>query len=310
MKIILLTVVLGLSISGVFAQQADYGLLAVRSQVLGLKFDLEGIKGPFQTDAHVFGDAAKGDLNEGLSKAKVSSANGPQNVTGPAGWAVPDVKELPELKGVCSVEMPPAPTATNPDGEVFTGTTDTEFPITDSRIKEIKWIYDDGRGHTLTQTQKITWTFIDVSTTTEGLTLTANNTRGRYQWIDCTHNNVPLKGETARSLSAPGSGSYAVEITEGNCVFISECVKVSSNGSEDEGASEIKIYPNPSNGQFVLDMGEGVASKVVIFNKRGKVESSLDNVQRHEFNLSVKPGKYMMGVMVGNRLEEIELVIY
>jgi hypothetical protein len=276
--------------------------------------DLESVKDSFLTDAHAFGDSEKDDLNEGLNTSKGSSNKVPQNVTVSTRGPVPDVVELPELKGICSVGMPPAPTATNYKGEVFQGSTKIKFPITDTGIKEIKWTYDDGKGHaitqTITQTQKINWTIIDVSTTTEGLTVSANNTRGSYQWIDCIQNNVPLKGETSRSFSAPGSGRYAVEITEGDCVSISDCVYISTNGSEGEVAPEIKVFPNPSNGQFTLDMGDGVASKVVIFNKRGKVKSSLDNVQRHEFNLTVKPGKYMMGVMVGNRLKEVELVIY
>ncbi|MBN1950050.1 MAG: T9SS type A sorting domain-containing protein, partial [Bacteroidales bacterium] len=65
----------------------------------------------------------------------------------------PIVSDLPALLGECSVEAPTAPTALdNCEGEI-TGTSDTEFPVTESTT--ITWSYDDGNGNVSTQTQVV-----------------------------------------------------------------------------------------------------------------------------------------------------------
>jgi hypothetical protein len=64
----------------------------------------------------------------------------------------------------------------------------------------------------------------DVSTTTNGVTISANNNSASYVWLDCNNNQAIIFGENNQSYTATANGSYAVEITENGCVDTSACV--------------------------------------------------------------------------------------
>jgi len=67
---------------------------------------------------------------------------------------VPDVSTLPVLNGECSV-TPTVPTATDNYAGTINGTTTTPFPVTAQGITEITWVYDDGNGNSVSQTQNV-----------------------------------------------------------------------------------------------------------------------------------------------------------
>ncbi len=75
-------------------------------------------------------------------------------------------------------------------------------------------------------------------------TLTANQVSASYQWINCD-TDLPISGATAQSYLPTVNGNYAVEITSGTCVEISECIVFDTLGLEDFSESEVSIYPNP-----------------------------------------------------------------
>jgi len=70
-----------------------------------------------------------------------------------SGSPAPDVADLADLTGECSVTMPTAPTATSSCTGSITGTANVTFPITNTTI--VTWTYDDGDGNTSTQNQNI-----------------------------------------------------------------------------------------------------------------------------------------------------------
>lgn len=72
-----------------------------------------------------------------------------------------------------------------------------------------------------------------------------------YQWYK---DGAPLSGATTRSLqlgSGPDIGSYTVEISNGECRFISESLLVNSV-LEQEGLSGLNIYPNPVYSSLII----------------------------------------------------------
>src|SRR5690606_5327116 len=87
-----------------------------------------------------------------------------------------------------------------------------------------------------------------------GLILTANTTGASYQWVDCNNANSPIAGETNQSFTVTAVGSYAVEVTQNNCVKTSPCITISNisvnklNGK----TTNLIIYPNPSTGMFTI----------------------------------------------------------
>jgi len=69
---------------------------------------------------------------------------------------VPNVASLPDLTAECKLTQFTAPTATDRCAGTITGTTNTTLPITTLGTTIVTWTYNDGNGHSSTQTQKVT----------------------------------------------------------------------------------------------------------------------------------------------------------
>jgi len=67
---------------------------------------------------------------------------------------IPDNEILADVRKECEATLT-APNAANDCGDTFTATTDIDFPITTQGTTEITWIYDDGNGNSVTQTQNV-----------------------------------------------------------------------------------------------------------------------------------------------------------
>jgi len=83
---------------------------------------------------------------------------------------------------------------------------------------------------------------------TSGENLTATGT-GTFTWIDCG-TNVPVGVSTA-AYTATANGTYAVVVDNGTCIDTSSCYVVSGLSIDNNTlANLVKIYPNPTHGQF------------------------------------------------------------
>ena len=104
-------------------------------------------------------------------------------------------------------------------------TNDAQFPIISDTV--VVWTYDDGNGNVTTQVQNIIITDINngISSIDE-VTLEADESGYSYQWVDCNNGNAFIVGEVEKEFVATINGSYAVEITMGNCVDTSGCITV------------------------------------------------------------------------------------
>ena len=110
-------------------------------------------------------------------------------------------------------------------------------------------------------------TVSDLTTSTSGVTITANNSNATYQWLDCTNSNAIITGEISQSFTATANGNYAVELTENGCVDTSVCIAITSVGIlENSFGNAIKVYPNPTIGKLSIDLGGLYPSILVIVN--------------------------------------------
>jgi len=85
---------------------------------------------------------------------------------------------------------------------------------------------------------------VDITVTSVGTLLTANEVNATYQWLDCDNGNAAIMGETNQSYTPTLTGNYAVELTVGNCVDTSACFLVDFTGIIDltkSPASLVKI---------------------------------------------------------------------
>ncbi len=95
-------------------------------------------------------------------------------------------------------------------------------------------------------------TFIDTSVTQNATTLTATQSGASYQWVDCNAGNVPISGAINQNYSPTVSGSYAVEITNGNCTKTSSCITFNVLEVSEYNLEVINVYPNPTTNSVTI----------------------------------------------------------
>ena len=153
----------------------------------------------------------------------------------------------------------------------------------------------------------------DLTTSIAGTTITANNSAASYQWIDCENDNAMIVGETGQSYTASKNGSYAVVLTENGCVDTTACSAVAITGIiENSFGDELSIYPNPTNGNFSIDLGYvHEYSQILISDISGKLIYSRTMTQSQVLNLSLEEpaGIYIVSIQAVDKKAVIRLVI-
>ena len=119
---------------------------------------------------------------------------------------------------------------------------------------------------------------IDVATSVQNNTITANQAGAQYQWINCD-DNQPIVGETSQTFSPQSSGNYAVIVYDNNCSDTSACVNITNVGVEEKLDGLVNVYPNPV--ADVLFVNTNLTNYFVqIIDVSGKVVFSQKNVSQ------------------------------
>jgi hypothetical protein len=130
--------------------------------------------------------------------------------------------------------------------------------------------------------------------------LSANASGIAYQWLDCNLGFAPISSETSQAFTPSGTGSFAVEVTDGSCIDTSSCMVVTTVGlTENADYNQLVIYPNPTNGQVTLQLPiEFLNSIVSVFNMSGQLVHSIPQVssQRIEIDFILPKGFYLLEV--------------
>lgn len=152
---------------------------------------------------------------------------------------------------------------------------------------------------------------INVSTAVSSDTILSANTSGaNYQWLDCANNFVAIPGATSQSYTATSNGEYAVEITVSGCSDTSNCIAVSTiSVTENDLLNAVSIYPNPSNGDFLIDIGDLKEVDLSVYSSRGEVIYQKSNVTSlYHLNLSVADGIYLLELRSKGHLKRYKLI--
>lgn len=141
---------------------------------------------------------------------------------------------------------------------------------------------------------------IDITTSVNALTITANLSGGAYQWVECPDYNA-ISGETNQSFTATQNGDYAVIITDGNgCTDTSACVTIDDVSISNYDKNSFKVYPNPASNNIVIETDESYTNATIsISDSKGaealnsKIESTvssldLSNLENGIYFLEVK----------------------
>lgn len=139
---------------------------------------------------------------------------------------------------------------------------------------------------------------LDITVTTSTTTLKANKTNATYRWLDCNDNYKLVVGGTQQTLTPPNpNGSYAVQVSFGGCTDTSACYSLDGIGLDEFNAHQLKVYPNPSNGQIIIEQVNTGKGQLSIINNTGQIIETMDihgGGETH-IDLSNKPkGFYMV----------------
>lgn len=152
---------------------------------------------------------------------------------------------------------------------------------------------------------------IDVTVSTVGVTMTANEGGATYQWVDCNNGNAPIAGATSQSFTPTANGLYAVEITVSGCTELSACVTISTIGlNENSVLSGVSIYPNPSSGMVTIDLGSVNSASVKVIGMNGQVVYQKEDLETssHLFELNEAAGIYFVEITALGETQVFKLV--
>lgn len=152
----------------------------------------------------------------------------------------------------------------------------------------------------------------DISTTVSGTTISANNSLATYRWLNCSNNYSSIPGQTNSSFKPEVNGSYAVELTENQCIDTSLCLEITTLGViENEMGWNFLIFPNPTNDNISIDLGKvSSKSELVIMDFGGhEIEHKLYfNSQKFNVSMPELPGIYIMNIISDGKKAVIKVV--
>lgn len=152
----------------------------------------------------------------------------------------------------------------------------------------------------------------DLTTTIAGVTISANNMEATYQWLDCDNGFAIISGENGQSYTPVLNGNYAIELTENGCVDTTACIAITSVGIlENSFGNDFVVYPNPTNGNFSVDLGANHGNvKIRITDANGRLiqSSEFSSAQILDLNISEASGVYLLTVESSYQRAVIRLV--
>ncbi|MCH8319024.1 MAG: T9SS type A sorting domain-containing protein, partial [Bacteroidetes bacterium] len=142
---------------------------------------------------------------------------------------------------------------------------------------------------------------VDTSVTQSGDTLTANASGATYQWLDCNNSYTPVSGATNQSFTATANGNYTVEVTQNGCTDTSACYSITIIGIlENTFGSVLAVFPNPSSGNFIVDLGGQYGNVTVnVRSVKGQLISTTNfgTASRITFGIVGATGFYFVDIL-------------
>lgn len=138
----------------------------------------------------------------------------------------------------------------------------------------------------------------------DGIPVPANTT---FQWLDCGNSNSPIVDAVNTDFTAGNSGSYACEISQGNCTVSTSCHQVVISSLNAASASQLLVLPNPTN-SFLSFNTEETIQKVVVTNTAG-IEQYINMRETNLIDVSgLSDGIYIIHVYTLNHILNTQFV--
>jgi hypothetical protein len=124
-----------------------------------------------------------------------------------------------------------------------------------------------------------------------GIVFSTTTTYASYQWL---LNSVPILGATSQTYTAVANGTYRVKVKDANgCESFSDPEFLYDLGvhSTVNVASQIKLYPNPTDGVVHIDAPINV--QIVVRDYTGKIVIETENTNLVDLS-NFADGMYMV----------------
>ena len=161
----------------------------------------------------------------------------------------------------------------------------------------------DGCDSTITIDLTIVEIDSSVSFTTGDTTLLANETNpnATYQWYECLNGALTMiQGATNQNYTPVSSGFYAVEIGLNGCSNTSACTEFILDNTENQYLqSMVNIFPNPTNGDFTIDLGDfyqDIQLEIYSFDGKMIANQSFKNQQQINTTIEAISGLYQIKI--------------
>jgi hypothetical protein len=152
--------------------------------------------------------------------------------------------------------------------------------------------------------------------TQSGLTLTSSSATGNQWYLD----GNPISGATSQNYTATTNGNYTVVVTTAGCSSATSAVTAVTSVGIDVNSNPdyLVIYPNPSEGEFVLSLfaSEKTDYTIIIRNAIGQIvyQMSLKD-QTGSFNdkitlLEFGRGMYLVSLVSAKNETVKKIVVY
>lgn len=142
--------------------------------------------------------------------------------------------------------------------------------------------------------------------------LTAVQTGGAYQWVDCNNSYNPIPGATNQTYTATANGSYAVIITANGCSDTSACHTVVTVGIHEYSVSNWNTYPNPTVNDFTIVTNEIINNaEIIISDISGKQISRMTKDIKYQYAVDVSTlpcGSYIITLKTEKKTEKWRLI--
>lgn len=155
----------------------------------------------------------------------------------------------------------------------------------------------------------------DLTITRDELELKVNTfVADSYQWGKCTDAGFePIDGAIYQEYNVTENGDYAVEVAKDGCIGLSECITIGDVGVELIQLNQlIKVYPNPTQGEFRVDLGETTDQiEVTVCTVLGEEIQTLNNDKGNllDITLTGAKGIYILQILSQNGLvDQIRII--
>lgn len=159
----------------------------------------------------------------------------------------------------------------------------------------------------MTQTVTIAPVSVDLTTISNGSTITANQNGASYRWLDCNNSYAVISGEVSQSYTATTNGSFAVEVTLNGCTDTSACVNMTTVGIQQINVINMSISPNPVKNVLNINTEEKI-NKLSVYNINGSLIQTFENANNNIDVSHLTKGMYILVVQSEKGISQTKFI--